>query len=423
MRPAEAHSQGVVGGMFRAFSSEPVAFSGSTGVLPGTGDSSPRRWRLSQLPVLDIPTPARSNVPRAVSPGPAPIAEQVHGRARAPVRATVARSIAALEMSREMEGVPGARASSEVPMSSREEAALSRPSPPGGLQKLAGGLLRQCRALLPVRSTGPPQRQSEGSWQRTRSCLPWSDSSYGDSAADVDGSLAEGPDNADVPPCEDAESELARKLYQAAADGRLRHASALIKRGARPDHCTQWGWSPLLRAVLNGNLAMVELLIMAAADCNERKVAGRSPLEVCVLRHHIHLIEPLLKARASPAAHDYAAVRLALEKSNLAALQAFGGREACQVYREDRRRLTAMERQMKREEPLKGEGQSKGPYTVDDGREGADALCCVVCFEAPRTVLLRPCLHLALCSGCARQFQNCPICRRMVLDRIRIFLS
>jgi hypothetical protein len=31
---------------------------------------------------------------------------------------------------------------------------------------------------------------------------------------------------------------------------------------------------------------------------------------------------------------------------------------------------------------------------------------CVVCLDAPRSVLLLPCKHLALCEGCAQQLQQ-----------------
>lgn len=42
---------------------------------------------------------------------------------------------------------------------------------------------------------------------------------------------------------------------------------------------------------------------------------------------------------------------------------------------------------------------------------------CVVCLDAPRTVLLKQCGHLVLCSGCTgvimqRRGRACPICRR-----------
>jgi hypothetical protein len=43
--------------------------------------------------------------------------------------------------------------------------------------------------------------------------------------------------------------------------------------------------------------------------------------------------------------------------------------------------------------------------------------CCVVCMDAPRSVLLLPCKHLALCEECSESLQAggnkgaCPVCR------------
>ncbi|KAF6264578.1 hypothetical protein COO60DRAFT_1266813 [Scenedesmus sp. NREL 46B-D3] len=49
--------------------------------------------------------------------------------------------------------------------------------------------------------------------------------------------------------------------------------------------------------------------------------------------------------------------------------------------------------------------------------------CCVVCMDAPRSVLLLPCKHLALCEACSVQLQGsaancCPVCRVPVSQHI-----
>jgi hypothetical protein len=54
--------------------------------------------------------------------------------------------------------------------------------------------------------------------------------------------------------------------------------------------------------------------------------------------------------------------------------------------------------------------------------------CCVVCLDAPRSVLLLPCKHLALCEECSQSLQGsaggtgsggcCPVCRVPVLQHI-----
>ncbi|CAD7965186.1 unnamed protein product [Amoebophrya sp. A25] len=50
------------------------------------------------------------------------------------------------------------------------------------------------------------------------------------------------------------------------------------------------------------------------------------------------------------------------------------------------------------------------------------SLCCV-CFEADRSVLLRPCSHLALCEKCSKKVETCPICRSRITSRITVKIS
>lgn len=50
--------------------------------------------------------------------------------------------------------------------------------------------------------------------------------------------------------------------------------------------------------------------------------------------------------------------------------------------------------------------------------------CCVVCMDQPRSVLLLPCKHLALCEACSKELQSsggtgeCPVCRVPVAQYI-----
>lgn len=37
--------------------------------------------------------------------------------------------------------------------------------------------------------------------------------------------------------------------------------------------------------------------------------------------------------------------------------------------------------------------------------------CCCICLDKPRSVVLQPCLHFALCGSCAAGVSRCPICR------------
>ena len=48
---------------------------------------------------------------------------------------------------------------------------------------------------------------------------------------------------------------------------------------------------------------------------------------------------------------------------------------------------------------------------------------CVICLEAPKTVLLLPCSHLCVCSNCSERAElvNCPLCRNDIESIIKTF--
>eukprot|EP00929_Paragymnodinium_shiwhaense_P103753 TRINITY_DN67476_c0_g1_i2.p1 TRINITY_DN67476_c0_g1~~TRINITY_DN67476_c0_g1_i2.p1 ORF type:complete len:469 (-),score=62.58 TRINITY_DN67476_c0_g1_i2:144-1550(-) len=50
------------------------------------------------------------------------------------------------------------------------------------------------------------------------------------------------------------------------------------------------------------------------------------------------------------------------------------------------------------------------------------AVACVVCFEAPRGVLLEPCRHVCCCKACAERLEQCPMCRVPKTSYTEVFL-
>ena len=53
---------------------------------------------------------------------------------------------------------------------------------------------------------------------------------------------------------------------------------------------------------------------------------------------------------------------------------------------------------------------------------------CSVCLEREKTVLLLPCRHLCLCSGCSAELEaspehgNCPMCRKYIEKHVEIYV-
>lgn len=48
------------------------------------------------------------------------------------------------------------------------------------------------------------------------------------------------------------------------------------------------------------------------------------------------------------------------------------------------------------------------------------ARCCVVCLDRQKSLLLRPCNHMCLCEACGNSVQECPLCRKTIVERIRV---
>jgi len=55
-------------------------------------------------------------------------------------------------------------------------------------------------------------------------------------------------------------------------------------------------------------------------------------------------------------------------------------------------------------------------------RRRPSALACVVCFQAPREILLIPCRHVCCCKACADRLQLCPMCRSPKTAFTKVFL-
>ena len=70
--------------------------------------------------------------------------------------------------------------------------------------------------------------------------------------------------------------------------------------------------------------------------------------------------------------------------------------------------------------PSYGEtGRGEGGASDTQGNVSRE---CVVCMNAQRTTMLRPCGHVCVCSECAEAVSTCPLCRQSIADRIRAFL-
>lgn len=69
--------------------------------------------------------------------------------------------------------------------------------------------------------------------------------------------------------------------------GDLAVASLLIKNGAKATCFDAEGYTPFHKAVLNGNLALIGLLIDEGADVNAKSLNNTTPLQLAFKSNHI----------------------------------------------------------------------------------------------------------------------------------------
>eukprot|EP00756_Hemistasia_phaeocysticola_P005904 Hpha_TRINITY_DN13563_c0_g2::TRINITY_DN13563_c0_g2_i1::g.111558::m.111558 len=51
----------------------------------------------------------------------------------------------------------------------------------------------------------------------------------------------------------------------------------------------------------------------------------------------------------------------------------------------------------------------------------AESLQCCVCMDADKDTVLMPCRHLCVCESCSRDVMTCPLCRKDVTERVRVW--
>jgi hypothetical protein len=76
--------------------------------------------------------------------------------------------------------------------------------------------------------------------------------------------------------------------------------------------------------------------------------------------------------------------------------------------------------------PLCGEKDLKSttlPQEEDEDDSKDNTQLCVVCLDKDKQVVIKPCMHLCTCGGCALRLEVCPICRGSITSTERIYMS
>ena len=54
--------------------------------------------------------------------------------------------------------------------------------------------------------------------------------------------------------------------------------------------------------------------------------------------------------------------------------------------------------------------------------ETVNSLLCKVCYDDTIGELFLPCRHLMCCIECSKKLSNCPLCRKVIVGTIKVYL-
>lgn len=60
---------------------------------------------------------------------------------------------------------------------------------------------------------------------------------------------------------------------------------------------------------------------------------------------------------------------------------------------------------------------------IVDHRAGDSESCCVVCEDNASIIMLMPCNHIAFCKQCSKLLSECPLCKKHIDHKIRVYPS
>ena len=58
----------------------------------------------------------------------------------------------------------------------------------------------------------------------------------------------------------------------------------------------------------------------------------------------------------------------------------------------------------------------------EDERQKLENFKCVICLERDKNVVFLTCNHMVCCEQCANIVKDCPLCRKNITSRIKVFM-
>ncbi|KMQ81504.1 zinc finger protein [Lasius niger] len=64
----------------------------------------------------------------------------------------------------------------------------------------------------------------------------------------------------------------------------------------------------------------------------------------------------------------------------------------------------------------------RSPDDDDPNARIPEEMLCIVCIDRRRDTVFQPCSHLIVCTVCSVRIDDCPICRKRVTSKMRVYM-
>ncbi|XP_052759583.1 E3 ubiquitin-protein ligase MIB1 [Galleria mellonella] len=247
---------------------------------------------------------------------------------------------------------------------------------------------------------------------------------------------------------DDAKDDGYTALHLAALNNHAEVAELLVRGGARPDLQNANLQTALHLAVERQHTQIVRLLVAHGADLNICDKDGDTPLHEALRHHTLQQLRQLQDARGAALLTGLAHTHDKKSSASIACFLATHGADLtiknkkgqtpldlcpdpnlCKTLTTCRKEGAALGSSVLSESEPSSISTACGsasltapmePSSGDNTQVDPTADECLVCSDAKRDTLFRPCGHICCCNVCAARVKKCLVCRACVTSRQRV---
>lgn len=198
----------------------------------------------------------------------------------------------------------------------------------------------------------------------------------------------------------------------------------LVKAGAMLDCQDKAGRTPLMKAVMAGNMAVARLLLEAGACRDLKESTGKTALDLACQVETTEMIETVFStARKGRKIEEVENLNKSLERRNeeLEKKNIDAVNEVVKI-RQNEENLNKLLSLFEKEQR---EAQSEVARMKRKCEDMEEERTCLVCQDNRVNVAFIPCGHLCCCEACSNHsaLTSCPFCRNQIERRQKIFFN